>query len=128
MSALILAYPEFHCKPFILDTDFSVDLGAIGRVLSQEQDGHERVIAYGARRLQPPERNYASTKGELLAVIFFLQYYTYYLLHQPFILRTDNRGAHLDLFIGVTHGNDPQMAGDPGQLRFHREASNGYLA
>ena len=74
-----------------MDTDFSVDPDAIGGVLSQEQDGQERVIAYGARRLQPRERNYASTKVELLAVIFFLQYYKYYLLHRPFILRTDNR-------------------------------------
>ena len=45
----------------------------------------------GPDELQPRERNYASTKGELLAVIFFLQYYKYYLLHRPFVLRTDNR-------------------------------------
>ena len=31
------------------------------------------------------------TKGELIALIFFLQYYKYYLLHRPFLLRTDNR-------------------------------------
>ena len=49
LSAPILAYPQFHRKPFILDTDFSVDPGAIGGVLSQEQDGQERVIAYGVR-------------------------------------------------------------------------------
>ena len=71
-SAPILAYPKFHGKPFILDTDFSVDPGVIGSVLSQEQDGQERVTAYGARKLQPREQNYALTKGELLAVIFFL--------------------------------------------------------
>ena len=87
----ILAYPQFQGEPFILDTDFSADRGAIGGVLSQVQDGQERVIAYGARRLLSWERSYASTKGELLAVIFFLQYYKYYLLHRPFILRTDNR-------------------------------------
>ena len=91
MSAPILAYPQFQGEPFILDTDFSADPGAIGGVLSQVQDGQERVIAYGARRLLPREGSYASTKGELLAVIFFLQYYKYYLLHRPFILRTDNR-------------------------------------
>ena len=90
-SAPILAYPQFQGEPFILDTDFSADPGAIGGVLSQIQDGQERVIAYGARRLLPRERSYASTKGELLAVIFFLQYYKYYLLHRLFILRTDNR-------------------------------------
>ena len=53
MSAPILAYPQFHGKPFNLDTDFSVDPGAIAGVLSQEQDGQERVIVYGARQLQP---------------------------------------------------------------------------
>ena len=46
-SAPILAYPQFHGEPFILYTDFSVDLGAIGGVLSQEQNGQEQVIAYG---------------------------------------------------------------------------------
>ena len=90
MSAPILAYPQFQGEPFILNTDFSADPGAIGGVLSQVQNGQERVIAYGAQRLIPRERSYASTKGELLAVIFFLQYYKYYLLHRPFILRTDN--------------------------------------
>ena len=91
LSAPILAYPQFRGESFILDTDFSADPGAIGGTLSQVQDGQERVIAYGARRLLPRERSYASTKGELLVVIFFLQYYKYYLLHRPFILRTDNR-------------------------------------
>ena len=91
MSAPILAYPQFQGEPFILDTDFSADPGAIGGVLSQVQDRQERVIAYGAQQLLPREQSYALTKGELLAVIFFLQYYKYYLLHRPFILLTDNR-------------------------------------
>ena len=115
MSAPILAYPQFHCKPFILDTDFSIDPGAIGGVLSQEQDGQERVIAYGARQFQPHKQNYASNKGELLAVIFFLQYYKCHLLHRPFILRTDNR-ALMDPFVGVSHWYDPQVVRNPGQL------------
>ena len=51
MSTPILAYPQFQGEPFILDTDFSADPGAIGGVLSQVQDGQERVIAYGARPL-----------------------------------------------------------------------------
>ena len=50
ISAPILAYPQFQGEQFILDTDFSADPGAIGGVLSQVQDGQERVIAYGARR------------------------------------------------------------------------------
>ena len=65
MSAPILAYPQFHGEPFILDTDFSADPGAIRGFLLQVKDGQERVIAYGARRLLPRERSYASSKGEL---------------------------------------------------------------
>ena len=41
LSAPILAYPQFHTdKPFILDTDWSYENGAIGAVLLQSQDGH----------------------------------------------------------------------------------------
>ena len=71
LSAPILAYPRFHRKPFILDTGFSLDPGNIGGVLSQEQDGQERVIAYGARPLQPREQAYMLPKGELLALELF---------------------------------------------------------
>ena len=89
-TAPVLAYPDFTL-PFILDTDFSQDPGAIGAVLSQVQNGKEKVIAYGARRLQERERNYPSTKGEMLAVIFFIKKYRYFLLNSEFLLRTDNK-------------------------------------
>ena len=55
MSAPILAYPQFHGEPFILNTDFSTDPGAIEGVLSQVQNRQEQVIAYRARRLLPRE-------------------------------------------------------------------------
>ena len=90
-QAPILAYPQFDSdQPFILDTDWSHDPGAIGAVLSQVQDGEERVIAYGARKLNHAEANYSSHKGELLAVIYFLRLWKYYLSHRRFILRTDH--------------------------------------
>ena len=41
MSAPILAYPQFKGEPFILETHFSADPGAIRGVLSQVQDGQE---------------------------------------------------------------------------------------
>lgn len=44
-GADIMAYPKDHGR-FILDTDAS-DY-AIGAVLSQEQDGQEKVVAYGS--------------------------------------------------------------------------------
>ena len=87
----ILAYSRFDSdKPFILDTDWSCDPGAIGGVLSQEQDGEERVIAYGAKKLNEAEKNYSSHKGELLAAIFFIRHWKYYLGYRPFVLRTDH--------------------------------------
>ena len=71
-EAPVLAYPDFSSgEPFILDTDWSNN--AIGGVLSQVQNGQEKVIAYGARKLKASERNYSSNKGELLAVIHFME-------------------------------------------------------
>ena len=54
-EAPVLGYPQEEGR-FILDTDASNE--AIGAVLSQEQDGHERVLAYGSRVLSKEERNY----------------------------------------------------------------------
>ena len=72
-SAPILAYPDFQ-RPFILDTDAS-DTG-LGGVLSQADDqGRERVIAYGSRLLTKPERKYCVTRRELLAAVTFIQQY-----------------------------------------------------
>lgn len=56
LTAPILAYPEVDGDEFILDTDATGY--AIGGVLSQVQDGKERIIAYGSRCLDKAERNY----------------------------------------------------------------------
>ena len=89
-QAPILAFPDFLSKePFILDTDFSGK--SIGAVLSQVQDGAEKVIAYGAKKLLPREANYSSNKGELLAVVYFIEKFKYFLSHRKFILRTDHQ-------------------------------------
>ena len=86
-SAPILAFPR-PSDTFILDTDAS-ECG-IGAVLSQRQEGIERVIAYGSRTLTKSERNYSTTRKELLALVYFLQHFRCYLLGQPFIVRTDH--------------------------------------
>ena len=92
VEAPILGYPRFAkgSEPFILDTDWSGDPGAIGGILSQVQDGSERVILYGARKLTKSEKAYSSNKGELLAVLHFINKWRYYLQHRPFVLRTDH--------------------------------------
>jgi hypothetical protein len=49
-SAPVLAFADFTL-PFILETDASND--GLGAILSQEQDGRKRVIAYASHRLRP---------------------------------------------------------------------------
>ena len=88
----ILAFPDFSkdAKPFILDTDWSQSNGAIGCCLMQEQNGHERVIAYAAKRLDSTQLNYAPTKGELFAAMFGMKHFEYFLAGKKFLLRTDH--------------------------------------
>ncbi|KAL7857234.1 hypothetical protein SRHO_G00161330 [Serrasalmus rhombeus] len=83
----VLGYPRDH-GDLILDTDAS-NFG-IGAVLSQVQDGAERVLAYGSRRLSPTEQNYCTTRRELLAVVEFTRHFRQYLLGRPFIVRSDH--------------------------------------
>jgi len=87
ISPPILAMPDDK-GDFVLDTDAS-DYG-IGGVLSQYQDGVERVVAYASRSLDRREQNYCVTRKELLAVVHFLKYFKQYLLGRTFKVRTDH--------------------------------------
>ena len=78
-------------EPFILDTDWSADNNAVGAVLSQKQEGLERVICYGAKRLNKAQAAYSPTKGELAGVIIFMTKWKYFLQHRKFILRIDHK-------------------------------------
>jgi hypothetical protein len=88
VSPELMAYPR-DTGDFILDTD-ACDT-AIGAVLSEIQDGHLRVIAYGSRTLNRAEGNYCITDKELLAVRYFIVYYRQYLLGRTFTVRTDHQ-------------------------------------
>ena len=105
IEAPILAYPNFNSpEPFIVDTDWSQKNNSMGAVLSQVQDGKERVICYGGKKMSKSQRNYPPTKGELAAVIYFLKHWRYYLQHRPFLLRTDHQPlVHI-------HNLEPQEA------------------
>ena len=88
----VLAYPNFgpSAGEFVLDTDASTEKG-IGAVLSQlQEDGTEKVIAYGSRSLQPNEKNYCATRLEMLALVAFIHEFRYYLLGKKFTVRTDH--------------------------------------
>ena len=86
-SAPILAMPTDE-DPYTLDVDAS-GFG-IGAVLSQCQQGEERVICYASRSLSKAERNYCCTRRELLAVVYFVKYFRPYLLGRKFLIRTDH--------------------------------------
>jgi len=88
----VLAYPNFSTEAgsFILDTDASQHL-RIGGVLSQQQqDGTERVIAYGSLSLNEHEKNYCTIRLEMLALVTYVDYFRYYLLGRRFCVRTNH--------------------------------------
>ena len=86
-SAPILSYPLPEGK-FVLDTDAS-NVG-IGGVLSQVQNGQEKVLAYFSKTLSRPERNYCVTRKELLAVVKSVEHFYKYLYGRKFLIRTDH--------------------------------------
>ena len=69
-SNQVMALPRSDTEGFILDVD-SCNYG-IGGVLSQVQDGEEKVIAYASRSLNRAETNYCVTDKELLAISILL--------------------------------------------------------
>ncbi len=88
VSAPILAFPDENL-PYIVDTDASDT--AVGGVLSQEQDGIERVIAYASTTLNRAQRAYCVTLQELLAIKYCIaDQWNYYLVNHEFTLRVDH--------------------------------------
>ena len=81
ITAPILGYPDPTVE-YILDTDAS-DVG-VGAVLSQVQQGQERVIAYYSKTLTPAEQNYCVIRRELLAVVKAVKHFRPYLYGQKF--------------------------------------------
>ena len=76
VRAPILAFPT-ESGDYVLDTDAS-NFG-LGGVLSQIQNGQERVIAYCSRALRPSQRRYCTTKREMLATVSMcIQFRSYF--------------------------------------------------
>eukprot|EP00962_Isochrysis_galbana_P040423 scaffold14629_cov116-Isochrysis_galbana.AAC.4 len=68
MTSEPVLMPPRDDKPFIVKTDGASTLG-IGGVLTQKDDGRERVVAYYGRALQAAEKNWTVTEIELLAAL-----------------------------------------------------------
>ncbi|PIK61119.1 Retrovirus-related Pol polyprotein from transposon [Apostichopus japonicus] len=87
ITAPILAYPTDD-GTYIIDTDAS-HFG-LGCVLSQCQEGQERVTAYFSRTLSKPERRYCTSRKELLAIVASVKHFHHYLYGRRFTIRTDH--------------------------------------
>ena len=76
-------------KPFLLHTDFCNH--GLGAVLGQVDDqGQEHIVACISRSLNKYEKNYASYKGEMLAAVWAVRAFDYYLRGTQFTLVTDH--------------------------------------
>lgn len=73
---------------FMIETDAS-DSG-LGAVLSQEIEGKKRIISFISRKLIPAERNYSTIEKELLAIVFGITKFRFY-LHRKFKVVTNHQ-------------------------------------
>lgn len=95
----VVAFPQPNL-PFLLATDAAVGddnrPGGLGAVLTQNIDGHDRVIAYASRALKQHEKKQSAFQLELQAVLWALDHFGPYLRHATFEVVTDHRPvAHL---------------------------------
>ena len=87
VSAPIVVVPDWDL-PFELMCDVS-DY-AIGAVLGQKRERIFQVIHYASRTLNVAQLNYATTKKELLAIVFAFDKFRPYLIGKKVIVHTDH--------------------------------------
>ncbi|XP_071932873.1 uncharacterized protein [Coffea arabica] len=87
ITAPIITSPDWSL-PFELMCDAS-DY-AVGAVLGQKKEGRLHVIYYASKLLNEAQLNYATTEKELLAVIFALDKFRFYLVGSKVIIYTDH--------------------------------------
>ena len=106
-SDLILSYPDFSTQ-FQIATDAS-SMG-IGAVLFQLKNGKKHYLMFASKSLSKSERHYGASKRELLAVIFALHKFAYYLRGNKFKLFTDNKALTFMLTQKKTLANATELA------------------
>ena len=87
VSSSVLRLPSDEGE-LVVDTDTFEH--AVGAVLSQSQDGEERVIAYYSKLYSRSESNYCTSWKELMAVVAALKQFRPYIHGQRFRVRTDH--------------------------------------
>jgi len=87
-KALVMSPPDFSAR-FHLATDAS--LTAIGGILYQVIEDEIRYVGLVSRKLSPSERNYSTTKRELLGICYSLAKFHRFLYMRKFTLHTDHK-------------------------------------
>ena len=94
----VLKLPDVT-KKFVLRTDASGT--GVGAVLLQYHDNVPHPVAYASRKLLDRETRYSTIERELLAVVWAIQRFKYYLLGATFILEVDHKPlVYLNKFKG----------------------------
>lgn len=136
MTPPVLGYPDANGGKFILDTDASGF--AMSGVLSQIQNGHEVVLSYASNGFNDRQKNYCTTKRELLAVVTYLNKFRHFIQYQGdnFMVRTDHASLkwllHLNggsavlqrwlTNIGEFHMKDHHIVHRAGRLHINADA------
>jgi transposase InsO family protein len=87
-NALVMSPPDYSAR-FHLATDAS--LTAIGGMLYQVIEDEVRYVGLVSRKLSPSERNYSTTKRELLGICYSLEKFHRFLYMRHFTLHTDHK-------------------------------------
>ena len=88
VEAPVLVYPDFTTG-FVLETDASYQ--GLGAVLSQKLKDHLlHPVAFASRALAKPEKNYAVTELETLAVVWAVKHFRAYLYGHDVEVVTDH--------------------------------------
>ena len=114
----VLGYPTPDDQ-FVVDTDAS--LTRVGAVLSQLQDGQEKVISYYSSSLSRAERNYCAPRRELLAILKAVRRFHPYLYGRPFTLRTDHAALRWLLKLCCSEGQIARWLEELQQYNFKVE-------
>lgn len=87
----VLSFPDFSrgAAPLIITVDAS-GVGA-GAVLTQQQDGAERPLAYASTTFNQVEVNYSATERELAGLRWAVKTFRPFIYGRKYVIRTDHR-------------------------------------
>ena len=118
-----MAFPDKNAGEFIVDAD--VSNVAIGGVLSQVQDGEEKVIAYYSKCFSRTERKYCTTRKELMSIVSSIKHFHVYLYGRYFKVRSDHSSLRWLMNFNILEGQTARFLEFFSSYDFHVEHRSG---